>query len=91
VRFAANNADGQVRDIEPRDVETRDIELDAERAVLRPISLVGQLGVARPRPRRRRRSILKHRRPSILLRRAFIKFVMANRVHRDEREIIARD
>jgi hypothetical protein len=51
----------------------------------------GQLHTGRPRPRRRRRSALKARRPSILLRRGFGKITRATPVHRGEREIIARN
>ena len=51
----------------------------------------GQLHTGRPRPRRRRRSALKARRPSILLRRGFDKITRATPVHRGEREIIARN
>src|SRR5262245_43545076 len=49
------------------------------------------LRIERPRPRRRRRSVLKKRRPSILLRRGFGKITRATPVHRGEREIIARN
>jgi hypothetical protein len=55
-----------------------------------PFARVGGVRVARPRPRRRRRSALKARRPSILLRRAPGRPVAAAVVHRGEREIIAR-
>jgi len=47
--------------------------------------------IERPRPRRRRRSVLKKRRPSILMRRGFGKITSATSVHRGEREIIARN
>jgi len=53
--------------------------------------LVGQLQIERPRPRRRRRSALKNRRPSILLRRGHGKITKSTPVHRGEREIFARD
>jgi hypothetical protein len=60
-----------------------------------PNAGIGQFGLlysGRPRPRRRRRSALKRRRPSILLRRAKgKKITRATRVHRGEREIIARN
>jgi hypothetical protein len=49
------------------------------------------LHIERPRPRRRRRSALKARRPSIPLRRATGKITNATPIHRDEREIIARN
>lgn len=52
---------------------------------------IGQLRIARPRPRRRRRSALKRRRPSILMRRLPGKLSAAAPVHRGEREIIARN
>jgi hypothetical protein len=52
---------------------------------------VGELYVERPRPRRRRRSALKARRPAILLRRACGKIGRRVPVHRGEREIIARN
>jgi len=56
---------------------------------------LGQFGLLQtrgPRPRRRRRSALKRRRPSIHLRRAKgKKITRATRVHRGEREIIARN
>lgn len=45
----------------------------------------------RPRPRRRRRTALKRRRPSILMRRLCGAALAAMPVHRDEREIIARN
>lgn len=51
----------------------------------------GSVRMQRPRPRRRRRSVLKHRRPSILLRRTPGKLTVAAPVHRGEREIIARN
>ncbi|MGB6352058.1 MAG: DUF6101 family protein [Pseudolabrys sp.] len=52
---------------------------------------MGQVRIERPRPRRRRRSPLKNRRPSILLRRGRGKITRATPVHRGEREIIARN
>ena len=51
----------------------------------------GQLHIGGARPRRRRRSALKKRRPSILLRRGRGKITTATPVHRGEREIIARN
>jgi len=51
----------------------------------------GALRIGRLRPRRRRRSALKRRRPSILLRRARGELTAATPVHRGEREIIARN
>ena len=55
------------------------------------IAQLGQLHIERPRPRRRRRSALKARRPSILLRRGSGRVTYATPVHRGEREIIARN
>jgi uncharacterized protein DUF6101 len=52
---------------------------------------LGDLRIERPRPRRRRRSVLKKRRPSILMRRGSGKITRATPVHRGEREIIARN
>jgi hypothetical protein len=50
-----------------------------------------RLQIERPRPRRRRRSALKARRPSIVLRRATGKITNATPIYRGEREIIARN
>ena len=55
-----------------------------------PFARVGALRVATPHPRRRKRSALKRRRPSILLRRKPGRWLGAAAVHRGEREIIAR-
>ena len=52
---------------------------------------LGHLRIERPRPRRRRRSALKKRRPSILLRREQGRITRKTPVHRGEREIIARN
>ena len=51
----------------------------------------GELQFERPRPRRRRRSALKARRPAFLLRRKPGKVSVTTPVHRGEREIIARN
>ena len=56
-----------------------------------PFPRLGGVGIAEPAPRRRRRSPLKRRRPSILLRRMPGRPVANPAVHRDEREIIARN
>ena len=53
--------------------------------------LLGEIETGRPRPRRRRRSVLKARRPAILMRRMVGKVTDASPVHKGEREIIARD
>ena len=52
---------------------------------------LGEIAAGRPRPRRRRRSGLKGRRPAILLRRMTGRISDASPVHRGEREIIARN
>jgi hypothetical protein len=63
-----------------------------ERGVWRaPSARLGALHVGRPRPRRRRRSALCQRRPSILMRRLPGRLSAATPVHRGEREIIARN
>jgi hypothetical protein len=56
-----------------------------------PFPRLGGVGIADPAPRRRRWSALKRRRPSILLRRTPGRPIADATVHRDEREIIARD
>jgi hypothetical protein len=56
-----------------------------------PFARVGCLRTGQVRPRRRRRSALKRRRPSMLMRRARSELSAAAPVHRDEREIIARN
>lgn len=56
-----------------------------------PFARMGGVRVAKPAPRRRRRSALKRRRPSMLMRRASGKVTEATPVYRGEREIIARN
>jgi len=56
-----------------------------------PFERLGGMTIARPRPRRRRRSALKRRRPTIQMRRAPGRLSAATPVHRGEREIIARN
>jgi Family of unknown function (DUF6101) len=56
-----------------------------------PYARLGQVRIARPRPRRRRRSAMKNRRPSILMRRAPGRLGDAPCIHRGEDEIIARN
>ncbi len=56
-----------------------------------PFARLGALRVGQVRPRRRRRNALKRRRPSIPLRRARGEVTAETAVHRDEREIIARN
>lgn len=52
---------------------------------------LGAVQVSKPRPRRRRHSSLKRRRPVFLARRKAGRAIDAMPVHRDEREIIARN
>ena len=56
-----------------------------------PFRRIGRLSVGAPSPRRRRRGTLKSRRPSILFRRKPGRPLAEPPVHRDEREIIARN
>lgn len=56
-----------------------------------PFRRLGLVRVGTPAPRRRRRNAIKERRPSILMRRATAMFPAEPTVHRDEREIIARN
>jgi hypothetical protein len=64
---------------------------DHAEALHAPNARLRHMRIARPRPRRRRRSPLKNRRPSIHLRRGYGKVTEATPVHRGEREIIARN
>jgi hypothetical protein len=64
-------------------------ELDG--ALREPFARLGQVLVERPRPRRRRRSVLKRRRPVMSFRRKAGRITDATPVHRGEREIIARN
>jgi len=52
---------------------------------------LGELRIGRVRPRRRRRSALKRRRPTISFRRATARITETTSIHRGEREIIARN
>jgi Family of unknown function (DUF6101) len=56
-----------------------------------PFARIGGVRIDRPRPRRRRSNVLCKRRPSILMRRKLRGCAGPALVHRDEREIIARD
>jgi Family of unknown function (DUF6101) len=56
-----------------------------------PFERLGAVRVAEVRPRRRRRSALKRRRPTMPLRRACGELSAATSVYRGEREIIARN
>jgi hypothetical protein len=56
-----------------------------------PFERLGAVRVGAPAPRRRGRAVLRRRRPSILMRRKPGRPQAEPRIHRDEREIIARD
>jgi hypothetical protein len=56
-----------------------------------PVRRLGRVVLGKPSPRRRRRAAIKARRPSILMRRKPGRPSAAPTVHRDEREIIARN
>ncbi len=56
-----------------------------------PFARMGGVCIERLHPRRRRRSALKRRRPTMPLRRQAGKLTDATPMHRDEREIIARN
>jgi hypothetical protein len=64
---------------------------DDDGALREPFARLGALRVAPIRPRRRRRNAVSKRRPSILMRRVVRRLAGARPVHRDEREIIARN
>ncbi|HEX5508425.1 MAG TPA: DUF6101 family protein [Pseudolabrys sp.] len=63
----------------------------ADGELCEPFARLGHIRIGRLRPRRRRRTVLKVRRPSILMRRLPGKLTAAIQVHRGEREIIARN
>lgn len=65
--------------------------VEEEGGLREPFERLGQLTIDDVRPRRRRRSALKRRRPSMSLRRAPGQITGAMPVHRGEREIIARN
>jgi hypothetical protein len=56
-----------------------------------PFARIGALGIEAPTWRRRRRNVIKARRPSLLLRRRAGRLPPTPQVHRGEREIIARN
>ncbi len=65
--------------------------VDGDGALREPFGRIGRVAVAKPSPRRRRRTAIRRRRPSILLRRKPGRRSVAAIVHRGEREIIARN
>ena len=60
-------------------------------ALREPFARLGAVRLSRVRPRRRRHSCLRKRRPMMPLRRARAEITPATPVHRGEREIIARN
>jgi len=64
---------------------------DQDGSLREPFPRLGNIGIGKPTPRRRRRAAIKWRRPSILMRRKPGRPVANPTVHQDEREIIARD
>ena len=64
---------------------------DGDGALREPFKRLGQLGVGPVLPRKKRRAAIRWRRPSILMRRQPGRPTTEPAVHRDEREIIARD
>jgi hypothetical protein len=64
---------------------------DADGTLREPFHRLGALCIAGPLARRRRSSALKRRRPRILMRRKSGELSDETSVHRDEREIIARN
>ena len=65
--------------------------VEEDGALREPFARMGGVRLERVRPRRRRRSALKRRRPSMPLRRGVTRLTDATPVHRGEREIIARN
>ena len=64
---------------------------EADGRLREPFARLGAVRVASPTWRRRRRSAIRKRRPSIFLRRKPGRSIADAAVHRDEREIIARN
>jgi hypothetical protein len=64
---------------------------EADGRLREPFDRIGAVRVATPHRRRRRRTAIRTRRPSILLRRKVGGPIEHAAVHRDEREIIARN
>jgi Family of unknown function (DUF6101) len=64
---------------------------EADGRLSEPFARIGALRINAPAPRRRKRSSIKSRRPSIFLRRKPGRSLAGMAVHRDDREIIARN
>ncbi len=65
--------------------------VEEDGALREPFARMGGVRLEQVRPRRRRRSALKRRRPAMPLRRGVAKLTGATPVYRGEREIIARN
>jgi hypothetical protein len=65
--------------------------VEADGVLREPFDRIGGVRLEPSPPRRRRRTAMKRRRPSMPLRRLAGKLTEATPVHRDEREIIARN
>jgi hypothetical protein len=65
--------------------------VEEDGALREPFARLGQVNIEAVKPRRRRRSALKRRRPTMPLRRAAGRITATTPVHRGEREIIARN
>jgi hypothetical protein len=65
--------------------------VDADGRLREPAQRIGLVVIATPTRRRRKRSVIARRRPTLPLRRIFRVAPSAPIVHRDEREIIARN
>ncbi|HEY4143334.1 MAG TPA: DUF6101 family protein [Pseudolabrys sp.] len=65
--------------------------VEDEGALHEPFDRMGSVRIARVRQRRRRHNAIKRRRPTMSFRRRTGKITDATPVHRDEREIIARN
>lgn len=65
--------------------------VDDEGVLREPLARMGGVRIERIRPRRRRHNAIKRRRPSMPLRRRPGRLTDATPVHRDEREIVARN
>jgi hypothetical protein len=63
---------------------------EADGGLREPFARIGAVRIASPTGRRRRRSAVRARRPSILMRRKPGRSIVGAAVHRGEREIIAR-
>lgn len=65
--------------------------LDTDGSLREPNRRLGRVGVGSPAPRRRRRAAIRWRRPSILMRRKPGRPAAVPLVHRNERELFARN